>query len=53
MPTRQGGSFWKKRQNVTPLELTTQDGIARRIYAVNLKNRLRDVETDCSDRLHG
>ncbi len=40
-------------QYVAALELTTEDDIALRIDAVNLKNRLRDVETDCRDRLHG
>src|ERR1700688_3539590 len=39
-------------QHVAPLELTTEGDIALRIDAVNLKNRLRDVETDCRDRLH-
>jgi hypothetical protein len=28
------------------------DNLALRINAVNLKNRLGDVETDCRDRLH-
>ena len=40
-------------QDVAPLELTAEDDIAFRIDAVNLKNRLRDVETNCRDRLHG
>jgi hypothetical protein len=35
------------------LELTTQDDFALGIDAVDLKNRLRNVETDCRDRLHG
>ena len=39
-------------QHVAPLELTTEGDIALRIDAVNLKNRLRDVETDCRNRLH-
>jgi hypothetical protein len=39
-------------QNVAALELTTEDDIALRIDAVNLKNRLRDVQTDRRDRLH-
>src|ERR1700677_4353984 len=39
-------------QHVAALELTTEDDIALRIDAVNLKNRLRDVQTDRRDRLH-
>ena len=36
-------------QYVASLELTTRDHIARRIDAVNLKNRLRYIQTDCRD----
>src|SRR5215470_2465538 len=39
-------------QNVPTLQLTTNDHCALRINAMNLKDRLRDVETDCRDRLH-
>jgi hypothetical protein len=39
-------------QHISTLELTTEDDIALRIGAVNLENRLRNVETDCRDRLH-
>jgi hypothetical protein len=42
----------EKGQHVTSLELTTEDDFALRIDAVNLKNRLRDIQTDCRDRLH-
>src|SRR5215470_17452740 len=42
----------KKRQNITPLELTANNNIAIRIDAVNLKNRLGDIETGGGDRLH-
>ena len=42
----------EERQYVAPLELTADDDIAIRIDAVNLKDRLCDVETDCRDRLH-
>src|SRR4029453_2736696 len=34
------------------LQLTADEHLSRRIDAVNLKHRLGDVETDCSDRLH-
>jgi hypothetical protein len=40
-------------QNVSALELTTNDYIPCRINSVNLKNRLGDIETNCRDRLHG
>src|SRR5271167_4617171 len=39
-------------QYIATLELTTQDDIALRVDAVDLKNRLRDVETNCRNRLH-
>src|SRR5437868_9437422 len=52
MPTRHGGSFWKKRQNVAALELAANDYSTCRVNPVDLKNRLCDVETDCRDRLH-
>ena len=42
----------EERQHVAPLKLAAKDDIARRINAVDLKYRLRDVETDCRDRLH-
>ena len=42
----------EERQYIAALELTTDDDLAIRIDAVNLKNRLCDVETDCRDRLH-
>jgi hypothetical protein len=40
-------------QHVTALDLPADDYVARRIDAVDLKNRLRDIQTDCRDRLHG
>jgi hypothetical protein len=42
----------KECQYIAPLELTTENDIALRIDAVNLKNRLRDVETDCRNLSH-
>jgi hypothetical protein len=39
-------------QHVTALDLPADDYVARRIDAVDLKNRLRDIQTDCRDRLH-
>jgi hypothetical protein len=58
---RRGASFdtnqarWQlleECQYIATLELTTEDDIALGIDAVDLKNRLRDVETNCRDRLH-
>ena len=42
----------KERQNITPLELTANNYVAIAIDAVNLKNRLRDIETNRRGRLH-
>ena len=44
--------FLEEGQHVAPLDPTTQGDIALRIDAMNLKNRLRDVETNCRNRLH-
>src|SRR5215470_4026570 len=52
MPISHGGSFAKERQNITPLELTANNYVAIAIDAVNLKNRLRDIETNRRGRLH-
>src|SRR5277367_3728124 len=42
----------KECQYIAPLKLTTDNDIALRIDAVNLKNRLRDVETDGRNLSH-
>src|SRR5258707_10868365 len=39
-------------QDITSLQLPADDHVAYHVDAVNLKNRLGDVETNCSDRLH-
>lgn len=39
-------------KNVSALQLATENDIAVRIDTVNLKNSLRDIETDCRDPLH-
>jgi hypothetical protein len=58
---RRGASFdtnqapWQlleECQYIATLELASKDDIALRIDAVDLENRLRDVETNCRDRLH-
>src|ERR1700755_3143571 len=48
-----GRQFLKERQNVTALQLTTDDHLAGGINAVHLKDRFGDIETDCRDRVHG
>src|ERR1700733_13691047 len=47
-----GWQLLKESQPATPLELTPDDDIALRSDPVNLKDRLRNVETECRDRLH-
>jgi hypothetical protein len=42
----------KERQHIAALQLTAEDYIAFRIDAVNLKDRLCDIEADCRNRLH-
>src|SRR5262249_30988625 len=39
-------------QHIAPLQLAANSHAASSINAVDLKNRLRDVETNCLDRLH-
>src|SRR5258708_32557179 len=42
----------KERQHIPPLQLTAKNHIAIRINAADLKNRLRDIETDGRNRSH-
>ena len=58
---RRGASFdtnqarWqllKESQDVAALQLAADDHLAVSINAMDLKNRLRDIETDCCDSLH-
>jgi hypothetical protein len=42
----------EERQDVAPLQLTADNHLAFRINAVNLKNRLGNIKTDCRDGLH-
>ena len=41
----------EKGSVVAPLQLAT-DNLTRAINAMHLKHRLRDIETDCRNRLH-
>jgi len=42
----------EERQDMPALQLTADNHIASRVDAVDLKNRLREVETDRCDRFH-
>jgi len=42
----------KEGQHVPALQLTTKDHLTIRVNAMNLKDRLRDIETDSRNRLH-
>ena len=48
-----GRQLLKERNYLAPLQLTTDDYLAPSVNAVDLEDRLGDVETDCRDRLHG
>src|SRR4249920_2696634 len=43
----------EKGQDVATLQLPPNDHLPNSINAVDLKDRLRDIETDCRDRSHG
>jgi hypothetical protein len=43
----------KKGQDVASLQLAPNDHLPISVNAVDLKDRLRDIETDCRDRSHG
>src|SRR5207247_11429762 len=43
----------EESNDVTPLQLAPDDHLAFRVNAMDLKNRLCDVETNRRDRLHG
>jgi hypothetical protein len=47
-----GRQFLKERQNVMALQLAADDHLPLSVDAVNLKNGLRDVESDRRDPLH-
>src|SRR5260370_10427356 len=47
-----GSQLQKERQHIPPLQLTAKNNIAIRINTVDLKNRLRDIETDSRNRSH-
>src|SRR6266700_2716460 len=42
----------EESSDVTPLQLSPDDHLPFRVDAIDLKNRLCDVETNCRDRLH-
>ncbi len=51
-PDKTGRQLLKERQHPRPPQLPTHDDLALCIDAVDLKHRLRNIETDCGDRLH-
>jgi len=51
-PDQAWGSFSKSPDDA-PLQLAADDQLANGINAVDLEHRLRDIETDCRDRLYG
>jgi hypothetical protein len=51
-PNQAGCQLLEERQDIATLQLTADDDMANTINAVDLKNRLGDIEADCRDRLH-
>jgi hypothetical protein len=51
-PDKTSRQLLEKREHVPTLKLTAKHDIAIRIDAMNLKHRLRNIETDGRDRLH-
>src|SRR5277367_2335733 len=47
-----GRQLPKERQHISTLQLTAKYHLTIRVNAMNLKDRFRDIETDCRDRLH-
>jgi len=45
--------FLEKSSDITALQLAPDGHLTFRVYTVDLKNRLCDVEPNCRDRLHG
>ena len=50
-PDKTGRQLLKERQHPRPPQLPTHDDLALCINPVDLKHRLRNIETDCGDRL--
>jgi len=42
----------EERQDISTFELAADDQVPCGVDAVDLKDRLRNIETDCRDRLH-
>jgi hypothetical protein len=47
-----GRQLLEKSQDVPAPQLAAHDRLAGRINAMDLKDRLGDIETDCRSRLH-
>jgi hypothetical protein len=44
--------LFEEREDIATLQLATDNHLAVSINAMDLKDRLRDIETDCRNRLH-
>ena len=53
MPTRQGGKSVKNLRNLRSADTLADHYRTVRINAVNLKDRLRNIDTDCANLTHG
>jgi hypothetical protein len=52
-PDQAGRNPGEECQKLTPSYLTTNDNPTRRVDAMNLKNVLRDIQTDRANLVHG
>ncbi len=53
MPIRHGGSASKKRDDVVSPQLPPHRHRTGSVDAMNLKDMLGDIQTDCCNLLHG
>jgi hypothetical protein len=42
----------EEREYIAALELAANDHLSLRVDTMHLKNRLRDIETNCRNRMH-
>ena len=45
-------NFWKNASYLAVLELQANDHLSLRVDTMHLKNRFRDIETNCRNRMH-
>ena len=53
MPTQAWRQLLKEGQDVATLQLTADDYLASSINAVDLEDRLGNIETNCANLAHG